>query len=424
MPVMCNDIDPIRPLQTDLAPRFVELIQGKVQREVEPDEWFDAIVGDAVRHRASDLHVDPNADHYLLRMRVDGRLHDVSKIPRELAERILNHFKVMADLDPVPALQPMEGWTEHATDGRRINLRISCVPSVVGDKLSIRLLDPARLSSTMTELGFDSEQSDLVRAWAKDIQGMFLVAGPVGSGKTTTLYALLDELKTRERSVVTIEDPVEYRIEGITQMQVARKQSFDFANALKTILRIDPDYIMVGEIRDEASTAAAWDAASTGKILLSTLHSNDAAGVVTALRNYGRSDFEIASMLEVVVAQRLVRTLCDDCKKEKSIETIDREWLESMGREAPEKAHYAKGCESCGGIGYSGRTGIFEVWRLDDDAKRLLLGHPDELTLRSELRERGIPSLLDAGLERVRTGATSLSEIRSVGGINTRSKNS
>lgn len=415
---MTEKNDPIRPLHPDLAPQFKKLTGSySATGEAEPGEWFEALLADARSQRASDLHLDPAADGYVLRLRVDGALHDVCVIPRDLAERILNHFKVTAQLDPVPALRPMEGWVEHNAGDTQINLRISCVPSVAGDKLSIRILDPKRLCSTMTDLGLNPEQSELVRSWVGDIQGMLLVAGPVGTGKTTTLYSLLEELKPRDRSVVTIEDPVEFRIDGITQMQVSPKQDFNFTTALKTILRLDPDYIMVGEIRDKASTEAAWDAASTGKILLSTLHSRDAAGVVTALRNFGREDFEIASMLELVVAQRLVRTLCEDCKKEKEPKSIDRKWLESIDREVPEKACYAEGCSSCGGVGYVGRTGIFEVWRLKDKDKEFIVGHPDELSLRDRLRKQDVPSLLDSAMDLVESGRASLTEVRALGGI-------
>jgi type II secretory ATPase GspE/PulE/Tfp pilus assembly ATPase PilB-like protein len=415
---MTKKKDPIRPLHPDLTPQFKKLTGSySATDEAEPGEWFEALLADARSQRASDLHLDPAADGYVLRLRVDGALYDVCAIPRDLAERILNHFKVAAQLDPVPALRPMEGWVEHNAGDTRINLRISCVPSVAGDKLSIRILDPKRLRSTMTDLGLNPEQSELVRSWVGDIQGMLLVAGPVGTGKTTTLYSLLEELKPRDRSVVTIEDPVEFRIDGITQMQVLPKQDFNFTTALKTILRLDPDYIMVGEIRDTASTEAAWDAASTGKILFSTLHSRDAAGVVTTLRNLGREDFEIASMLELVVAQRLVRTLCEDCKKEKAPESIDRKWLESINREVPEKACYAEGCSSCGGVGYVGRTGIFEVWRLKDKDKEFIVGHPDELSLRDRLRKQGVPSLLDSAMDLVESGRASLTEVRALGGI-------
>jgi type II secretory ATPase GspE/PulE/Tfp pilus assembly ATPase PilB-like protein len=311
----------------------------------------------------------------------------------------------------------MEGWVEHEAEDRLVNMRVSCVPSVSGDKLSLRILDPRRMQSSLGDLGFSSEQSELIHEWIEDIQGMFLVAGAVGTGKTSTLYSLLDELKGRECSIVTVEDPVEYRIDGITQMQLSEKKELDFAESLKTILRIDPDYIMLGEMRDEASIETAWDAASTGKVLLSTLHSKDAAGVISSLRNYGREDFEIASFLEMVVAQRLVRTLCDECKEAGEPEAIDRKWFESFDCELPDSVNYAKGCEACGGVGYKGRSGLFEVWRVDNEHKEFILSHPDELSLRGKLREWGIPSLMDSAMQMISDGQTSPYEIRTIGGF-------
>ena len=283
--------------------------------------------------------------------------------------------------------------------------------------LSIRLLDPRRLRTRMSELGLAEKQAEQVKAWVSDIQGMFLVVGPVGSGKTTTLYSVVEQLRHRERSVVTIEDPVEYQMEGVAQMQVSPKQDFTFANALKSILRLDPDYIMVGEMRDATSVGAALNAAMTGKVLLSTLHGKDAAGTITVLRNYGVEDFEIAAMLELVAAQRLVRKLCPDCKREEPLRSIDRTWMESVGRAAPEKAFYPVGCESCGGVGYQGRTGIFEIWNLGEKEKEFILSHPDEQSVRKQLREWELPSLLDAAWAHLESGETSPSEIRSLGNL-------
>jgi len=415
---MSENSERFRPLKPELAPRFGKLATGsKEDEKAEPEALFQALIEDVTSASASDLHLDPEADHYCLRIRKDGALHDTHLIPASLGERIVNHFKVMADLDPTPALRPMEGWIDYDFGERTINLRITCAPSIGGDKLSIRLLDPKNIRRSMQELGLIRKQSEHIKAWIGDIQGMFLVVGPVGSGKTTTLYAMLDELRHRERSIVTIEDPVEYRIEGVAQMQVSSRRDFTFANALKSILRLDPDYIMVGEMRDSGSTDAALNAAMTGKVLLSTLHSKDAVGVITALRNYGVEDYEIAAMLELVAAQRLVRTICEDCKHEAPLKQIDKTWLESVGRETPEKVFYPQGCDACGGVGYSGRTGIFEVWKLEEREKELLLKHPDEQSLRKQMREWGLPSLLDSAWSLMQSGETSPTEIRSLGNL-------
>lgn len=406
----------IRPLNPDLTPRFGKLLKSVGDADVSGSETlFRAIIEDATDDAVSDLHLDPEEGYYRLRVRKDGALHDAHLLPKSLGERVANHFKVMADLDPTPVLRPMEGWVDYDVGGQKINLRITCAPSISGDKLAIRLLNPKRMQIKMDELGLADKQADQIKAWVTDIQGMFLVVGPVGSGKTTTLYAVIEELRRRERSIVTIEDPVEYRVEGITQMQVSPKRDFTFAKALKSILRLDPDHIMVGEIRDSTSAAAALNAAMTGKVLLSTLHSRDVAGTITVLRNYGIEDFEIAAMLELVAAQRLVRKLCPDCKGKKALKRVDKAWMESVGRKSPEKAFYPVGCKTCGGVGYQGQTAVFEIWNLGEREKAFILKHPDEQSLRKQIREWGLASLLDAAWSLLEEGITSPAEIRSLG---------
>jgi type II secretory ATPase GspE/PulE/Tfp pilus assembly ATPase PilB-like protein len=393
--------------------------QEKYQGDDFLDAMFQAVVKDAVRASASDLHLDPGDPNSCLRIRVDGVLHDVCLIPPKLATRIVNHFKVTANLDPGPTHHTDEGAVDYELEGRKIHLRVSCVPTISGNKLSIRLFDTSQIFGDIQELGMDETQSDLIREWLGGIQGLFLVVGAVGSGKSTTLYALLNQLRKRTRSVVTIEDPVEYRIEGINQIQISPDTGFGFSDALKAVMRIDPDDIMLGEIRDPLSAAAAIDAAATGKVLISTLHSRDAVGAVISLRNYGVKDHEIAALLEIVVAQRLVRKLCDSCKKETTVSASDKAWLKSMGRKAPENLNYPnpKGCEACGGVGYKGRTGIFEVWRLGEKVKELLIQHPAEQVLRQQIREWGLPSLFDASWDLVTSGTTSLEEIRPLSGL-------
>lgn len=414
-----SDSERFRPLRPSLAEKAHGIIQKWKQESdsVDPDSLFQAILSDAMRVSASDVHLDPAGEHYTLRMRVDGSLHDLHLMDQELGDRILNHFKVMAGMDPVRSHKPEEGWIDYRFMDEHINLRVTCVPTVVGEKLSIRLLNQEPVSASLADLGLGDDHAQLIQTWTENIRGMFLVVGAMGSGKTTTIYTLLDALRCRDRSIITIEDPVEYRLEGLTQMQVSEDHEFDFTTGLKSIMRTDPDYIMLGEIRDPESARVALEAASSGKVLLSTLHSRDAAGAVTSLRNYGIGDYEIAAVLELVVAQRLVRKLCPECKVEQEMPSIDRKWLESNGREAPQKAFYGQGCDACRDVGYRGRTGIFEVWRVNDDVKEVLLNHPSEQSLRKEIRDHGVSSLLDSAWKLIESGETSIEEIRTGGGF-------
>lgn len=416
-----NQTNRYRPLNPSIAPHTVEVLQNRDSFEGDSflDALFRALMDDAVEASASDFHLDPGKPDCCLRLRVDGALHDVSVIPNKLATRIVNHFKVTAKLDPGPTIFPDEGWADYQLEDRILHLRVSCVPTVSGDKLSIRIFDEAQIFGDISELGMNESQSGLIHEWLGNIQGLFLVVGAVGSGKSTTLYALLNQLRKRTRSVVSIEDPVEYRIEGVNQIQVKPEQDFGFPDALKSVMRLDPDDIMFGEIRDPLSAAAAIDAAATGKVLLSTLHSRDAVGAVISLRNYGVKDHEIAALLETVVSQRLVRKLCDNCKKETPVSDSDKAWLKSIGRKPP-KTLYApdpEGCGACGGVGYKGRIGLFEVWRLREGDKELLIEHPPEQVLRKQIRDWGLPSLFDSAWDSVTSGITSLDEIRPLSGL-------
>ena len=422
----------IRPLTPSFAPRVGELLADPAtHQEVSIgdtllDEMFQAVVKDAVEASASDLHLDPTESHSCLRMRVDGTLHDVCLIQPKLATRIVNHFKVTANLDPGPTIFPDEGWADYQLEDRTIHLRISCVPTISGDKLSIRIFDESQIFGEISDLGMNETQSNLIHEWLGNIQGLFLVVGAVGSGKSTTLYTILNHLRKRARSVVSIEDPVEYRIEGVNQIQIAPENGFGFPDALKAVMRLDPDDIMLGEIRDPLSAAAAMDAAATGKVLLSTLHSRDAVGAVISLRNYGIKDHEIAALLETVVAQRLVRKLCNSCKKETPVSDSDISWLNSVGRDAPKTLYTPNpdGCDACGGVGYKGRIGIFEVWKLQAKDKELLIQHPPEQVLRQQIREWEIPSLFDSAWDLVASGTTSLEEIRPLSGLVTDGRDS
>ena len=410
-----------RQLNDRLLPQFKTAFDRRESGD-EVDNFVESLghtlIQEASRENISDIHIDPAlGEHYVLRLRVDGALLDACQMEKPWADRLMNHFKVMAQLDPVPAQAPMEGWVRDAFEQQPLNFRISCAPSISGDKMSIRLFDPSRMRTDLRELGLSDDQSKQIRSWIDDIRGMFLVVGAIGSGKTTTLYALLNELLPRQRSIVTIEDPVEFPVSRLTQIQVSREPDLDFASALKSVARLDPDYVMVGELRDETSAQLALSAASFGKVLLGTLHSRDAAGAVSTLRNYGLKDFEIASALEMVVAQRLVRTLCPHCRIKKAVAEVERNWAHHLEWEIPDELWYPEGCDQCKGIGFNGRSGIFEVWHLDDTSKALLLDGGDEFTIRESITESSMRPLKHAAQKMVASGETSLEEIRTMGGL-------
>ncbi len=366
---------------------------------------------DAFRERATDIHIDPQSGGYRVRLRIDGELYDAALLTENQARRLINQFKTWAELDPGVDFAPTEArWTFELED-RMVHLRLSGVPCINGEKISIRVLDPRRVEHRLHDLGMVDSDRKRVEEWLESVKGAFLVAGPTGSGKTTTLYALLHELKQRSRSIVTIEDPVEYQIDGICQVQVDRRHDLTFAQGLRTILRLDTDFLMLGEIRDAESARAAIDASIGGRVLLSTLHSPDAAGAVTALRNWGLRNDEIAVNVSVIVAQRLVRVLCPRCKQRRPLPKMHKAWFEAMGGKAPTHAYQPVGCDDCSGTGYLGRTGVFEVWKLDESDYEMILNGTDERSLRQHVMGNGHRSLLADVADKMRQGVTSMEEI-------------
>jgi type II secretory ATPase GspE/PulE/Tfp pilus assembly ATPase PilB-like protein len=265
------------------------------------------------------------------------------------------------------------------------------------------------------QLGVSGQGIEWIRQWMDATTGMFLVAGPTGSGKTTTLYSLLQELKLGDSHVVTLEDPVEYAVPGINQIQVDNDNGLSFTRGTQAMLRLDPDYVLLGEIRDSASASAAVSVSSSGRALMGTLHSRDAVGTVTALRNLGLDDYEIASNLGLVVAQRLVRTLCQACKVEREPDHTEQQWLRACDRDIPEKTWAPVGCPKCDGLGFHGRMGVFEVWQLTEQDHTMILAHEEEQALRYSVSERGTPRMLDDGLAKAAEGLTTLRELLRAG---------
>lgn len=377
--------------------------------------WATALIDDAVEARASDIHFDPEERAMRIRFRIDGAVHEIARLPRTRALHLLRYFKVAANLDPADSLVPEDSHVQFHAHGSSMDIRVACAPCVYGDKLAMRLLQKAAVKHRLSDLGMRDEGHGAVQRWLGDSSGMFLVGGPVGSGKTTTLYALLAELCPAERNIVTIEDPVEYQLEGVNQMEVNVKRGLTFERGLRSILRLDPDYILVGEIRDKESAIIAMEAAGTGRVVLTTMHSRNAAGAVTALRSLGVSNYEIGASLGFIVGQRLVRKLCTHCRERGLPTSMERQWLESLGEVVPEQAWHPIGCEHCAQTGYYGRTGLFEMLPMEERVYDMIIGGQDEHTLRQHLRAGGFRPLLRDGLLKATEGVTDYSELTRIG---------
>jgi general secretion pathway protein E len=408
-----------RPLHDGLVASLMQTLDDEEYEGEQHDapHLAEALLRDAVREGATDIHLDTQLGGMLIRLRVDGRVLDGAFLGKSRGQRLSNQFKAMARLSPVVRYIPEEGRITHEVDGQVLDLRLSHAPCLRGDKISIRLFIPLEVPTDLSELGLREEGLEDIQEWLDNVSGMLLVTGPTGSGKTTTLYTLLHKLKRHERNVVTIEDPVEYEIEGINHIQVDAQHGLGFVEGMKAMLRLDPDYLMLGEIRDAASAHAAVTAAASGHALMSTLHSRDAVGVLDTLRNYGLEGQDISSTLMLVVAQRLVRKLCTACRVAEAPSDEDQHWLERLGRTVPETVWHARGCKQCRDTGYKGRTGVFEVWRINPEEYQLILEGSDRRTLYRNLARRRHRFLLDDGLDKVVEGITTLSELRSMGGF-------
>jgi type II secretory ATPase GspE/PulE/Tfp pilus assembly ATPase PilB-like protein len=374
-----------------------------------------AMLKDAERKNVSDIHIDPSSRGYDIRFRIDGVLQDIGTLDAGRGLHLLRSFKSQAGLDPGFEMTPQSGRAEFSHEGMTASVRVATAPGVRGEKMTLRLLSEERERVPLHELGLsDKDHAELLTQIA-DVRGMILVSGPTGSGKTTTLYALMRELRQTGRSIMTIEDPVEFVMEDITQIQLNEKQGLDFSEGVRSLLRLDPDIIVMGEMRDASSARAALHAADTGHVCLSTLHARDAAGTITVLRNFGCLDHEIASSVDLIISQRLVRRLCTRCRKQEPPAPAEAEFIVLLGQPVPSLVWHAGGCAECDGTGHKGRIGIFEIHRIHDDDADLFLGHANERAIRAHMRRRGARSLVDQVLHYVEDGVTSLEEM--LGGL-------
>ncbi|PKG95566.1 type II secretion system protein GspE [Pseudomonas sp. Choline-3u-10] len=370
---------------------------------------INAILGEAIKENASDIHVETFEKRLVIRFRIDGILREVVQPKRELAALLVSRIKVMARLDIAEKRIPQDGRISLRVGGREVDIRVSTLPSANGERVVLRLLDKQAGRLTLRHLGMSDRDRKIMEQAVQKPHGIILVTGPTGSGKTTTLYASLVTLNDRTRNILTVEDPIEYNLEGIGQTQVNTKVDMTFARGLRAILRQDPDVVMVGEIRDQETADMAVQASLTGHLVLSTLHTNSAIGAVTRLVDMGVEPFLISSSLLGVLAQRLVRVLCNDCKRAYVADEAECALFGLDLSEAPTLYH-AEGCEVCRQLGYRGRTGIYELVMFDDTLRSMIHTRAAEQDMVRHARRLG-PSIRDDGLRKVREGVTTIEEV-------------
>jgi type IV pilus assembly protein PilB len=389
--------------QVEAAP-VVKLVNGVLAR--------------ATDEGASDIHFEPQAKDLLIRFRHDGVLHEIMTIPKRLQAGVISRLKIMADLDIAERRIPQDGRIGLTVGGRPIDMRVASLPTVFGEKVVIRLLDRSNVMLRLEDLGFSEQALSRYRRSFTKPYGAILVTGPTGSGKSTTLYATLNILNTSEKNIITVEDPVEYRLAGINQVQINPKAGLTFASGLRSILRCDPDIVMVGEVRDKDTAQIAIESALTGHLVLSTLHTNDAPGALTRLTEMGVEPFLTASAVDCVIAQRLVRKLCDSCREAYN---PTRDILRQMGfaNQAIEgrddvTLYRAVGCPRCNNTGYKGRMAIYEIMLVTEAVERLIIERKSADEIGRVARAEGMLALRQDGLERVLQGLTSIEEISRV----------
>ncbi len=367
---------------------------------------INGVIAEAARRGASDVHIEPYEAALLVRLRIDGVLQEILSLPHRVAPMLVSRVKVMARLDIAERRVPQDGRISLSLGGKALDVRVSTLPSRAGERVVMRILDKDQAGLQLEDLGMDPEIHEAFLDALREPNGIVLVTGPTGSGKTTTLYAGLALLNDNRRNILTIEDPVEYTVHGIGQTQVNTKVGMSFAAGLRAILRQDPDVVMVGEIRDPETAQVAVQASLTGHLVLSTVHTNDAIGAVTRLRDMGVEPFLLASTLRLVLAQRLVRRLCPDCRRPQA---ADAATARLVGVEAGQALYVAAGCPSCGNTGYQGRIGIYEAVRIDERMRRLISENADESVMAQSL-EGGAGTLSSAARARVLDGSTTVEE--------------
>lgn len=388
----------------------VKKLQGIVEEPV-VIKLVNMIIMKAIEEKASDIHIEPEEDSLKTRLRVDGMLHEISSPPKHLQSAIISRIKIMADLNIAERRIPQDGRFTIKMGGKEIDMRVSCVPTIYGENVVLRLLDSSSAAMKLEDLGFSKDMLGKFDKIIRRPHGIILVTGPTGSGKTTTLYASLNKINTVEKNIITIEDPVEYKLEGIRQIQINTKVDLTFANGLRSILRQDPNIIMVGEMRDRETAEIAVQAALTGHLVFSTLHTNDAPGAITRMIDMGVEPFLVSSSVVGVLAQRLVRTICAECKEEYSPADEELKDLGLTDEKNGAKFYRGKGCSKCMNTGYKGRLGIYELMISDESMHNAIISKASSDEIRKLAHKSGMVSMKDDGIIKIKAGLTTVEEV-------------
>lgn len=371
---------------------------------------LDQILQTGVTLKASDVHIDPSETKVLIRYRVDGMLRTEKTVPKRLQNALIARVKILSDLNITETRLPQDGRIRLVIDVKPVDLRISTLPTVFGEKIVIRILDLSNIFKTLTELDFSKETLEKYQKVIKEPAGLVLLTGPTGSGKTTTLYGSINELNHENVNIITIEDPVEYQLEGINQVQANNAVGLTFAKGLRSILRQDPNIIMVGEIRDRETAEIAIRSALTGHLVFSTLHTNSAIAAIPRLFDMNVEPYLVVSALSAVMAQRLVKKVCVDCKQLRPITEMERSIFRNHNMELTEVVE-GTGCDSCRSTGYRGRLAIHELLVIDDKIKKMMMNHSDMSEIKAYVKQNGMKFLLSDGLLKVEQGITTIDEV-------------
>ena len=430
-PVVATE-DEIRNLQAKLfatGERITKILEEAAEAGLGDDEELDlgieagpderpivrlvsSVLQHAVGDGASDVHIEPQAREVTVRFRVDGVLREVMSIPPKLQNSVTARFKLLAEMNIAEKRLPQDGRFSVKLNDQKIDFRVASLPTAFGEKIVLRLLDTVSVEADLGKLGFEQRDYERFEAVFRRPYGATLVTGPTGSGKSTTLYATLKELNSPEKNIITVEDPVEYKIPGLNQVQINPKVGLTFASGLRNILRADPDIVMIGEIRDKDTAKISVEAALTGHLVLATLHTNDAPGALSRLTDMGVEPYLTSSAVDCVIAQRLVRKLCERCKEPVEIEREILEGMEFPFRLASEGLHFhrAVGCHRCGGSGYRGRTGIYELMVVSDEIRKMILQRSSATEISRVAESQGMVRLRDDGLLKAAKGITTIEE--------------